>query len=442
MLCREVAIRLLTPESALNKATVARFLKEAQAIAVIGHPNIVQVIELGYTDEGQAFLVMESLVGKTLYQILRAMNERGEVFTWPQLASIILQVCSALHVAHKQLIAHLDIKPNNIFCCDLDDDIWHIKVHDFGIAKVQGLGSNNSLDTPLTQESIFVGTPHYAAPEIILQRAEHAIDGRVDIFALGVIMYQCLTGTLPFQALQYDYFAVLFKTAHELPESPRQRAPERDIPPEVEAIVLRAMAIRVEDRFASVAELAHAIRGTFYSVSGVSQPSILRGHALIESAPPSVAVYAPETVLAERTLVDGRPPVPGGAGGITEAGLALAKAWAPSDDELSFALKLSDVFSPSALRFLAAFESTSDGGRLAMARDLRRQCQSRLDAWERGVNRQSRRYQQRSMIGASVFGAMVVLTALVSLAHLGVSKMLISLISLTCVILLALVLRR
>ncbi len=291
MLRREVAIKLLTPESALSQATIARFLKEAQAISVIGHANVVQLIELGRTDEGQIFLVMERLVGKTLYQVLWEMSQTGEVFTWPKLAIIILQICRALHAAHRQKIIHRDIKPGNIFCCDLEDDQWHIKVLDFGIAKVQRPpASDDSLETPLTQEGMFLGTPHYAAPEIIVQQPEHTIDGRVDIFALGVIMYQCLTGTLPFQALRYDRLAVMYKTTRESPEPPRQRAPERDIPPEVEAIVLRAMAIKVEDRFENITELMRAIRETFRdSFSGNSRPSILREGSSVESTPtPSV----------------------------------------------------------------------------------------------------------------------------------------------------------
>lgn len=289
MLTREVAIKVLTPESALSQTTITRFLKEAQAISDVGHTNVVQLIELGCTDEGQIYLVMERLVGKTLYEVLKDMGRRGETFTWERLAPIILDIGRALQAAHKQKIIHRDIKPSNVFCCDSDDDQWHIKVLDFGIAKVQGVGSSNdSLETPLTQEGMFIGTPHYAAPEIINRLPEHTIDGRVDIFALGVIMYQCLTGTLPFQDLHNDRLALMYKTARERPVSPRQRAPDRDIPIEVEAVIMRAMEVDPEDRYRSVSELRDAIKATFRGLSTSGSRNVLNRSVELTPPPPSI----------------------------------------------------------------------------------------------------------------------------------------------------------
>ena len=277
MLTREVAIKVLTPESALSQATISRFLKEAQAISNIKHPNVVQLIELGRTEDGQIYLVMERLLGKTLLEVIREMGANGEIFTWDRLAPIILQICRALHAAHKQKIIHRDIKPSNCFCCEMEDGEWHVKVLDFGIAKVQSEGtSDDSIETPLTQEGMFLGTPHYAAPEIIDKRPEHSLDGRVDIFSLGVMMYQCLTGTLPFHDVRDSRVAVLYRAAHESPPTPRARAPEREIPPDVDALIMRAMALRPEDRFATVSELAAAIRATLQMPGG-----LLRGGGLM-----------------------------------------------------------------------------------------------------------------------------------------------------------------
>lgn len=285
MLRREVAIKVLTPESALSQATIARFLKEAQAISNIGHPNVVQVIELGRTDEGQIYLVMERLVGKTLYDILKEMGARGETFTWERLASLVIPVCRALQAAHKQGIIHRDIKPSNVFCGDLDDEQWHIKVLDFGIAKVQRGASAESAETPLTKEGMFLGTPHYAAPESIQRRNEDAIDGRADIFAVGVMMYQCLTGSLPFQGPDgyADPVTIMYRTVHESPQSLRARAPNRNIPLEVEAIVLKAMHRDPEQRYRTVAELIEAIRGLLRK-SGVVFD---QGATVLASAPPA-----------------------------------------------------------------------------------------------------------------------------------------------------------
>ena len=256
---RDVAIKLLTPESALSPATLARFLKEAQLIADIRHPNVVHVIDVGRTDDGQLYLVMELLVGHTLHQELRDMAERGEAFTWARAAGITLQICSALKAAHKLKVVHRDIKPSNCFCIEVDGHQDFIKLLDFGIAKAQaGVVTDESLDTPLTQEGMFVGTPHYAAPEVIAGRPDWPIDGRVDVFAVGVILYQMLTGSLPFQG--DSKLDVLYKTVHVTPESPRERAPERDIPVEVDALVMAALAIDPNERFETVGALAAAIR--------------------------------------------------------------------------------------------------------------------------------------------------------------------------------------
>ena len=318
LLKRDVALKVLTPESALSQATIARFLKEAQAISDIRHPNVVQLIELGRTDEGQIYLVMERLIGKTLLEVLREMAVNGEVFSWDRLAPIILQICRALHAAHKQKIIHRDMKPSNCFCCEVEDEQWHVKVLDFGIAKVQSGGtSDDSVETPLTQEGMFLGTPHYAAPEIVNRRPEHVLDGRVDIFALGVMMYQCLTGTLPFQEFRSSRVTVMYKTAHERPESPRRRAPGRDIPPEVDALVMRAMEIEVESRFATVTELAEAIRASLRPLDSTPGGGGMVRGSILESTPSAtVNIHLEETStreLAARGLPDelGTPIPPG-----------------------------------------------------------------------------------------------------------------------------------
>jgi serine/threonine protein kinase len=298
LITREVALKVLTPESALSQATIARFLKEAQAISNVKHPNVVQLIDLGRTDDGQIYLVMERLVGKTLHEELRGMGENGEAFTWERLAPLILDICGALQAAHKQKVIHRDMKPSNCFLCERDDERPYIKVLDFGIAKVQSGGvSDDSIETPLTQEGMFLGTPNYAAPEISNPGPEQTLDGRVDIFSVGVLMYQCLTGTLPFQEVRGNRLAVLYKTANERPESPRSRAPDLDIPFDVDALVMRAMEIKPGDRFATVAELAGAIRATLQAPGTTPGSGGLSvSGSILEITPPAVV-----NVPAERT---------------------------------------------------------------------------------------------------------------------------------------------
>jgi serine/threonine protein kinase len=162
----EVAIKVLTPESSLSQATITRFMKEGQAISLIRHPNVIQLVEPpGRTHDGQVYLVMELLTGKPLSEIVGEMTAAGQAFTWPRLAPLILQICRALAAAHKQKVVHRDMKPSNCFCTELEDEPWHIKVLDFGIAKIQSKSaSDDSIETPLTQDGMFVGTPHFAAP--------------------------------------------------------------------------------------------------------------------------------------------------------------------------------------------------------------------------------------------------------------------------------------
>lgn len=298
----EVAIKVLNSDPSSSRATLARFIKEAQAISKIRSSNVVHLIEPpGHTDDGQVYLVMELLAGKSLSDILAEMRTAGQVFSWDKLAPLMLQVCRALHAAHTQGIVHRDLKPSNCFCTELDHDPWHIKVLDFGIAKVYGSDrdarSDESIETQLTQEGMFVGTPHFAAPEIIDRRPEHAIDGRTDIFSLGVMMYQCLTGTLPYEAFRGDKLAVIFKSARERPESPRTRAPERYIPPEVDALVMRAMDIKAEQRFADMLDLTAAIRATIEPARGrrMTNTSEPAGATLGTGDQPAVSVGA-ETV--------------------------------------------------------------------------------------------------------------------------------------------------
>jgi len=306
LITREVALKVLTPESALSQATIARFLKEAQAISNVRHPNVVQLIDLGRTDDGQIYLVMERLVGKTLYEIMREKGGVGEVFKWDELGPLILDICGALQAAHKQKIIHRDMKPSNCFLCERDDERPYVKVLDFGIAKVQSGGtSDDSIETPLTQEGMFLGTPHYAAPEIVNRRPEHTLDGRVDIFALGVMMYQCLTGTLPFQAVRDSRVAVLYRAAHERPESPRLRAPDRDIPLEVDRLVMRAMEIDLDRRFATVAELSGAIRSTLHATGTTpGGGGVLVSGSVLEITPPSV-VKVPAEGTPHKSIILG-----------------------------------------------------------------------------------------------------------------------------------------
>jgi len=180
---RFVALKILPPEVGQNAAFAERFTREARSLAKLNHPQIVTVHEFGHTEDGLYYFLMEFVDGTDLRHIIQA----GEL-TSDQALAIVPQVCEALHYAHKKGIVHRDIKPENI----LLDTEGNIKIADFGLARL--LGKPTSAYT-LTQSGQRMGTPHYMAPEQIEHPQE--VDHRADIYSLGVVFYEMLTGELP-----------------------------------------------------------------------------------------------------------------------------------------------------------------------------------------------------------------------------------------------------
>jgi serine/threonine protein kinase len=271
---RDVAIKLLTLASSNDHDTVARFRNEAQVIAGIHHPNVVQIHHVDRAPNGQLYIVMELLPGQNLLETLRDLAAEGEAIPWRRLAPMMLQVCAALHAAHTHGVIHRDIKPNNCFRVAIPGTPDFIKVLDFGIAKAEPRPPRtDGARGPLTLPERFVGTPRYAAPELIDPRRGWPVDGRVDVFAVGVMMYQCLTGELPF-ADQSDR-AALESTLRDPPPSPRDRCSGRGISREVDDLVARAMARHPDHRFPDIAALAAAIRGAASELSVVTVGSIV-----------------------------------------------------------------------------------------------------------------------------------------------------------------------
>ena len=255
---REVAIKVLLQQAALSQETVQRFHLEADTIARLDHPHVIKIYDKGETPEGVIYLVMELLRGETLAETAAALRERGELLPWARVAPMMGQVCDALHAAHEQGVIHRDVKPSNCFRSNHAGARSHdfIRVLDFGIAKISKQKLEDSIGNLKTNENIFLGTLHYASPEAIQETSE-PIDGRADMFAVGVMMYQLLTGTLPFEgATQID---VLYQTAHSRPERPTRRAPHANIPPAVEEIILRAMEINPRYRYSSMMAMSQAI---------------------------------------------------------------------------------------------------------------------------------------------------------------------------------------
>ncbi len=240
---KRVAIKVLSPAIAAVPGARARFLREAQLTSRVRHPNIVDVTDMG-SDKGQTYLVMEFLRGEDLAQRLA----RTGPFAVEQLADIMLPVCAAVVEAHKVGVTHRDLKPQNIFLA-VGPHSTQPKVLDFGISKgvdVEGVET-------LTGTGAMIGTPFYLAPEQIVDA--RAAGPASDQYALGVIMYECLTGHRPFEA---ENLFVVFQAivgGHPVPPSARRPG----IPTPVEAIVLRAMDLDPKARFGSTVALGRAL---------------------------------------------------------------------------------------------------------------------------------------------------------------------------------------
>ena len=220
---KRVAVKLLHRELARDPMAVERLRREAHAASSIGHRNIVHVEDFGIAADGAVYLVMEWLAGETLADRL----ERGPADPSGAIA-VVRQVLAALAAAHAAGVVHRDLKPANIFLARRKDGGEEVKLLDFGIAKLV------LADSRLTRTGAFVGTPDYVAPE---QALGHQVDARADLYSVGVLMYRLLTDTLPFRG--ESFMAVLHQHTMTEPEPPSQRAPERNIAPAIEAVVLR-----------------------------------------------------------------------------------------------------------------------------------------------------------------------------------------------------------
>ena len=292
---RMVAIKILHPKLAGRKDLTSRFRREARAMSQLSHPNTVKVFMYGELEEdGSLYIVMELLEGKNLNQAVR----REGPMTAERAIPILVQACGALEEAHQMGIVHRDLKPENIFLCVQGGLTDYPKVLDFGLAKVTERQMRPG-SLILTQEGMVFGTPEFMSPE---QAQGKPLDARSDIYSLATILYEMLTGKLPFIAKSpMEYIQ---KHVVEPPIPLNQRVPERQFPPGIEAAIQKALAKDPDDRYQSAGEFAAAIsqlggsRNVFESVPGAGTV-----------APPAMPAQQGERNTAEtiRATVTRRP---------------------------------------------------------------------------------------------------------------------------------------
>lgn len=248
---RFVAIKILHPKYVSRPDLVSRFRREARAMSHLSHPNTARVFMYGQLEDGACYIVMEYLEGKNLAQITRAegMLQPGRA------VNIMVQVCGALEEAHRQGMVHRDLKPENIFLTSSGGITDFPKVLDFGLAKVtQREMRPGSLI--LTQEGMVFGTPEFMSPE---QARGQQLDARSDIYSLGCILYEMLTGKLPFDASQpMDYLALQIRGT-PIPLS--QRIQNLKFPPGLEEVVMKTLEKDPSNRYPTAADFAMALKG-------------------------------------------------------------------------------------------------------------------------------------------------------------------------------------
>ena len=250
-LMRPVAVKVMHGNLAADPAFQGRFLQEARAAARLDHPSIVRVYHFGRQSD-LLYIVMELVQGLSLGAYLRQLAQLNQVVRLEETLTLVAQAADALGYAHRQGVVHRDIKPDNILVKRRDrpdrpgDPPLRAMVTDFGLAKLAETDGE-------TQSGMMMGTLPYMSPEQVLDRP---VDGRSDIYSLGVVLYQLATGRLPLdirspeRALQ----------AHQYEEVPAPRAVHAGVPPAVEAVILRALARRPEERYQMAEELAAELR--------------------------------------------------------------------------------------------------------------------------------------------------------------------------------------
>ena len=275
---KRVALKVIHSELAGNREVVSRFFQEARAVNKIGNEHIVEIHDFGVTPEGDHFYIMEYLEGRTLASVL----SRETALDVMRSLHIGAQIASALAAAHAAGIIHRDLKPDNIMLLSRLGDQDFVKVLDFGLAKVFSAGT-----AVRTAAGVLLGTPQYMSPEACESKRD--IDHRTDIYALGVLLFQMMTGVLPFDGESMG--EVLVKQVTMLPPAPRGLNPA--IPPSVEQILLRCLAKRADARFPTMQSVREAL---------LDPEAYLRGSPPIapaRSVSPSEALSDAKTMMVQ-----------------------------------------------------------------------------------------------------------------------------------------------
>ncbi len=243
---KRVAVKVLLDKYAQKSQVVARLEQEARLASSIGHENIIDITDFGQTSDGRTFVVMEFLEGESLGSAISREGPMEE----QRAINVGYQIASALGAAHQKGVIHRDVKPDNVFLLKRRDQDY-VKVVDFGISKSIRLDEEGGAESPrLTQTGMVLGTPLYMSPE--QARGDESLDHRIDIYALGVILYELVTGEVPFKG--NNYLSIISQVINEDPTPPRDLRPE--LSPDLESVIMKALSKDRDKRYQTMEEIA------------------------------------------------------------------------------------------------------------------------------------------------------------------------------------------
>ncbi|WP_394823377.1 protein kinase domain-containing protein [Pendulispora albinea] len=349
---RKLAIKVLAAEHASSKDAIERSRREARAVAALSHPNLCLLYDFGRALDGRVFLAMELLEGETLERRLSRM--RG--MDWREAVELAIEVTRALEAAHTANLVHRDLKPANLFLLDTptantertgltpvhasprtERQAARLKLLDFGVA--MALSDVDAHDEKRSQGFAIFGTPEYMSPE---QVAGDPIDGRCDLYALGCVLYELVTGSAPFEGR--SSVLVMGKQLREVPEPPRVRAPHRGIPEALENVIMTALAKSADNRFANAAAMREALEASLVV------PAPRRNVRRIASRALAAVAFAAVAIVGGRALTESRlvpspyaevAPISLGASGASGASVTPGAAL-PANAKVPAALAASD----------------------------------------------------------------------------------------------------
>jgi len=249
------ALKVINPELARDGMFVKRFKNEAINTRKLQHPNAVRVDDLDIAEDGRPFIAMEMVGGESLKDLI----QRSGPLPCAHVVQIASQVCEALGAAHALGLTHRDIKPDNIVLLRGPDSKLLVKILDFGIASLKETAAGaGGMSSTLTGTGVVIGTPDYMSPEQAMGKRGEEIDGRSDIYSLGIVMYRMLTGVLPFKA--DTTVEMILHHIQDIPPAPQKLKPQLGIPDSISAIVMKALDKNRDKRFATAPAMGMALR--------------------------------------------------------------------------------------------------------------------------------------------------------------------------------------